>query len=141
MSRYRKQKIQVVVVGAVRHNGKYLLTKRYEPRTPLTHNTWQLPGGGLEYNETVKEALLREIREETGLDVEITSPAIVCDNIVNKWKWHGVTITYVCKSKSDDLQIKLDDEATEFTWATYEEALKLNLHFGTEDILQEAEKF
>ena len=137
----KKNKIQVVVVGAIRHNSRYLLTKRHEPSSPLTHNTWQLPGGALEYNETVKDALVREIREETGLDVEIASPAIIHDNIVDQWRWHGVTITYVCRPTSDNPRITLDHEATEYRWLTYEEALRLNLHFGTKEILQEVENF
>ncbi len=137
----RKGKIQVVVVAAIRHNGKYLLTKRYNPRTKLTHNTWQLPGGGLEYNETVQEALLREIREETGLEVKIISPAIVCDSIIDKWKWHGVIVSYVCRLATANSQIKLDKEATEYKWVTYDDALTMNLHFGTEGILVEAQKY
>jgi 8-oxo-dGTP diphosphatase len=35
---------------------------------------WSLPGGGVDYDETVLEAVVREVREETGYDVEVGAP-------------------------------------------------------------------
>jgi len=48
------------------HEGRILFEKRSDSRM------WAIPGGGVEPGESVKEAALREIREETGLTVEIT---------------------------------------------------------------------
>jgi 8-oxo-dGTP diphosphatase len=51
---------------AVIHDGKILLTKREDFRV------WCLPSGGVEEGESVAEAAIRETKEETGLDVELT---------------------------------------------------------------------
>jgi ADP-ribose pyrophosphatase YjhB (NUDIX family) len=51
---------------AVIHKGQVLLTKRED------FEVWCLPGGGVEEGESLAEAALRETKEETGLDVELT---------------------------------------------------------------------
>ena len=56
----------VAVIVAVIDDGKVLLTKRED------FEVWCLPGGGVEENETLAEGEIREAKEETGLDVELT---------------------------------------------------------------------
>lgn len=51
----------------VEKDGKYLLLKRANPPKA---GTWNLPGGFMEAGETVEEAIKRELKEETGLEVE-----------------------------------------------------------------------
>jgi ADP-ribose pyrophosphatase YjhB (NUDIX family) len=51
---------------AVLHNGKILLTKRED------FETWILPSGGVEDGESLAQAAIRETKEETGLDIELT---------------------------------------------------------------------
>jgi len=56
------------VTGAVVHAGKVLYVRRnYEPNK----GTWTLPGGYAEHDETLDEAITREIREETGVEVTV----------------------------------------------------------------------
>lgn len=56
----------IAVNVAVLHENKILLTQRDD------FETWILPGGGVEEGESVAQAAIRETKEETGLDVELT---------------------------------------------------------------------
>ncbi len=71
--RLKPKKVPVVkiAVGIVRKNGKLLITKRKPDG--LLGGLWEFPGGKLKNNEVPKAACIREIKEETGLTVEITS--------------------------------------------------------------------
>ncbi len=58
----------VGATGAVVHAGKVLYVRRnYEPHK----GTWTLPGGHVEHTETLDEAVIRELREETGIEVRV----------------------------------------------------------------------
>jgi 8-oxo-dGTP diphosphatase len=58
----------VGVTGAVVRDGKVLYVRRnYEPHK----GTWTLPGGYVEHTETLDEAVVRELREETGIDARV----------------------------------------------------------------------
>jgi 8-oxo-dGTP diphosphatase len=58
----------VVVGGAVLHEGRLLAARRSAP--PALAGRWELPGGKLEPGETEREALVRELREELGIEAE-----------------------------------------------------------------------
>lgn len=58
---------RLAVNVAVLQEGKILLTQRED------FETWVLPGGGVEEGESLAQAAIREVKEETGLDVELTT--------------------------------------------------------------------
>jgi ADP-ribose pyrophosphatase YjhB (NUDIX family) len=68
MPRDKSKHWDVGVTGAVVHDGKVLFVQRnYDPGK----GTWTLPGGFAEHTETLDEAVRRELREETGLEVSV----------------------------------------------------------------------
>jgi ADP-ribose pyrophosphatase YjhB (NUDIX family) len=70
--------MRVRVTGIVIEDGRLLLLNQ---DTPGTGRSWSLPGGKLEDGETLAGALVREMREETGLDVEPGRLLYVCDHL------------------------------------------------------------
>ncbi|MCC3776768.1 (deoxy)nucleoside triphosphate pyrophosphohydrolase [Streptomyces sp. UNOB3_S3] len=60
--------VRVVVGGAVFHQGRLLAARRSAP--PELAGRWELPGGKLEPGESAPEALVRELREELGIEAE-----------------------------------------------------------------------
>lgn len=63
-----------VVLGIIEREGKFLLIRRKKPHLSLE---WAFPGGIIKAGETDEEAVVREVKEEVGLDVEVVGPKIL----------------------------------------------------------------
>lgn len=61
---------QIVVTAGIIHNSTQILIAQRKPDCKLAPNMWEFPGGKLELNETPKECLVREIKEELNLDIQ-----------------------------------------------------------------------
>lgn len=126
--------IQLVIIGVIKHNNKYLLTKRNQEGDKY-HGKWQLPGGGLEFGESLEECLKREVKEETGLEIENTQLIPHIHSEVRDG-WHGVLIAFLCTPKTPDQQVVLDSEASEYGWFTVEEIEKLDTFPDTVEFMK-----
>jgi len=113
----------IVGVGAViMHEGKLLLVKRgVEP----AKGKWSIPGGVVELGEGVREAVIREVREECGLDVEIVmdTPMDVMDSLVTdedgRLKYHYVLLQFLARPRGGTL--KPASDVLEARWVPLEE--------------------
>lgn len=117
----------VVGVGAIIIcDGKILLEKRKgEPGK----GKWSVPGGLVELGERAEDAVVREVKEETGLDVANPALIDVVDNIVldenGEVKYHFVIIDYFVQLKGGEMQAA--DDADELRWVPLNEAEKYDL--------------
>jgi mutator protein MutT len=96
-------------VGAVLiHEGRVLLIKR--GKEPL-RGRWVVPGGTVELGETLEQALVREVREETGLTVRPREVVLVFDRIERDGesvRYHYVIVDYLCDYVSGTPQAASD---------------------------------
>jgi 8-oxo-dGTP diphosphatase len=126
----------LVGVGAVIiQDSRVLLVKRAHP--PLQAQ-WSIPGGVLEVGELVREAAVREAREETGLVVEPADLLGVYDRVLRnaeqRVQYHYVLIDFLCRRVAGELAAASD--AAEVCWFTREELPALKLAEDTLDVIQ-----
>jgi len=128
----------IVSVGAVVIDGdRVLLVKRGQE--PLK-GAWSLPGGVVEIGETLHAALIREVREETGLDVEIGAVVEVLDRISRdaggRVEYHYVIVDYVCRVAGGSLACASDAE--DARWVSRGDLAQHNLTATAAAVVQRA---
>jgi 8-oxo-dGTP diphosphatase len=128
----------IVGVGAVIvRNGEVLLVRRANP--PL-QGEWSLPGGALELGEKLRDGIAREVKEETGLDVEVGPVLDVIDSIfpdgAGRAQYHYVLIDYLCHLRSGTPAAASD--ASELRWARPDELEALGLRPVTIEVIGKA---
>jgi 8-oxo-dGTP diphosphatase len=127
--------VPLIGVGAIIIEGpRVVLVKRAHP--PLQAQ-WSIPGGVLEVGELVREAAVREAREETGLVVEAVELLGVYDRVLRnpeqRVQYHYVLIDFLCRRAAGELAAASD--AAEVRWFTREELPGMRLAEDTMDVI------
>jgi ADP-ribose pyrophosphatase YjhB (NUDIX family) len=128
--------VPLVGVGAIIiEDARVVLVRR---RHPPLQDEWSIPGGVLEVGELVREAAIREAREETGLNVEAGELLGVYDRILRnpeqRVRYHYVLIDFLCRRVAGELASASD--AAEVRWFTREELPALELAEDTLDVIR-----
>ena len=126
----------LVGVGSIIiEDDRVLLVKRAHP--PI-QGQWSIPGGVLEVGELVREAAVREAREETGLIVEPGDLLGVYDRVLRndekRVQYHYVLIDFLCRRVGGELLAASD--AAEVRWFTREELPAQKLAEDTQDVIR-----
>jgi len=109
------KKPSLTVDGAIINNRKILLIKR--KNNPFK-NKWALPGGFVEYGERVEDAVVRETKEETGLDTKIKKLIGVYSDPERDPRGHTVSVVYLLGIINGD--IKSGDDASDIKFFNLE---------------------
>ncbi len=124
----------LVGVGAVIVQDRRVLLIR-RGHAPLL-GEWSLPGGVLECGETLREAAVREAREETGLLVETVDMLGVYERIIREEaqvRYHYVLIDFLCRPVGGELCAGSDAAAV--GWFTREQLPELGLAYDANDVV------
>ncbi|MHB1020981.1 MAG: NUDIX hydrolase [Acidobacteriaceae bacterium] len=111
----------IVGIGAVVLDGSRVLLVR-RGKEPLK-GEWALPGGALELGETLVEGVIREVREETGLDIKPEALVEVFDRIYRnengEVQYHYVLVDWLCRFTGGEL--RCGDDADDARWVDHTE--------------------
>jgi nucleoside triphosphatase len=132
----RKQQYPEPTVGALIFNqkDKVLLVKSDKWR-----NHYTVPGGHIELGETMEEALRREVKEETGLDIYDIRFSLLQEFIFDEAfhkRRHFIFIDFVCKTDSDENKVVLNFESQAYLWVSLDEALGLPIDAYTRRLIE-----
>jgi len=124
-------------------DGKFLLTQRKvdEDDDPDFDKKWQFPGGGLEIGEHIKALVIREAKEELGIDIDFKRTLAVTEVISYKADWHRLCMAFLCKRIDTNQPIQVNNESHAYGWFTMHEASKLDLMPLTLSVLEYVAKY
>lgn len=112
-------RFHITVKAIVIYRQKILILKRVRPSSDGL-GYWELPGGGLEYGETPHEALIRELKEETGLDIKIIKPVYTFTAIRPDYQTVGIGFLTI---PTND-RVQLSHEHTDYQFVSSTELLQ-----------------
>lgn len=125
-----ERRVRATAGAVIEKDGKLLLVKRgNEP----FKDYWTLPGGHIDFGETAKEAVVREVKEETGLDLK---PIFLAyrDEIYPDINWHGEVLVFYGEAEGRE---EIDGkEIIDIKWFDIDVAVNMKLAFGHEKTIE-----
>ena len=107
--------MKVIVGGIIEKEGKYLLVQETKKKC---YEKWNFPAGHLDFNESLKQGAIREIKEETGCDVKLDGVCYVANRILED----DLFVMIVFNAKLINENIEFDkEEILDVKWFDYDE--------------------
>ena len=118
---------RIRVAGILIEDGKILLIQHHKNNKKY----WLIPGGGNDWGETAKEALIREYREEANMDIEVDEFLFFSETIYPNKERHILNLFFrIHRNEKNNSIIKLGDEAvlTDLKFVTEEELKTMTIY-------------
>ncbi len=123
--------VKATVGAVVESYGKILVELRnIEP----FRGSWCIPGGHIEFGEPVEDALVREVKEETGLSVTDMRFLDFFMEYFPDRDWHAVALVFV--ATVEGVKKAQESEVDELRWVAPDEALEYDLAFRHREIIE-----
>ena len=111
------KQMKVIVGGIIEKDGKVLLVQEKKERC---YGKWNIPAGHLDFNESIGQGAIREIKEETGCDVELNGIVYIANKILGD----DLFIMIIFNTKLVNENIKYDkSEILDVQWFSYDEIM------------------
>ncbi len=122
----------LTVRGIIKNENDEILIVKRHPKSRTDPEMWELPGGKVEKGEFFTDALVREIKEETNLNVKVGD---FCEAIQNDYI-HKRTVQIMMYLNDITGEVKISDEHTDWMWASLERIKSLELSTSLKKVLK-----
>lgn len=121
----------LTVRGIIKNDSGEILVVKRHPKSRTDPEMWELPGGKVEKGEHFADALVREIKEETSLDVKVGD---FCEAIQNDYS-HKRTVQLMMYLEEIEGEVKISEEHTDYIWASIDKIKTLELSSSFKKVL------
>ncbi len=127
-----------VFVGLIVHDGKLLMVQRDEPEVKGAHLKWEIPGGKVDFGETPEESIVREIKEETGVNIRVKRLIPTVYTKYWEYQWgtqHTLLLGYECEFVSQGKKTA-DHHVNDVAWVELKNVKQLDRLPGVDFFLK-----
>ena len=118
--------------GVIKNNINEILIVKRHPKSKTDPEKWELPGGKVDEGEDFAKALIREIKEETSLDVKIGD---FCEAVQNDYA-HKRTVQMIMYLKDIKGEVKISEEHVDWMWASIDKIKTLEISSSLKKVLE-----
>ena len=122
----------LTVRGIIRNDNDEILIVKRHPKSRTDPEMWELPGGKVEKGEFFADALVREIKEETNLDVSVGD---FCEAVQNDYS-HKRTVQIMMYLENVQGEVKISEEHTDWMWVDLEKIKGLEISTSLKKVLE-----